>query len=264
WIWKSKRFDLVYPWSLVAGGILLSRSRVVSGVFFHEYHYDWLWTPIRLVLVLIVAVSIASGRFRWRPLAASICWSAVMLYLAGGVYLAAICVTRTWSGVEEVRNYTRYRSQRLAAVGVKPLVAGATVAGDVWFCELAAVAEGQWVLSGEAVPRSMAVDNDQWESRAALNAYLVGTDRVEFEKAARIAAGLWFWESPEREAEAIAAFMRKYDEVVQAPDRFIARFGVRYVALAADRAQMAYLREGWTMLQRGPYWQIWEREKSDP
>jgi len=264
WIWKSKRFDLVYLWSLVAGGILLSRGRVLSGVFFHEYHYDWLWTPIRLALVLIVAVSIVRARFRWRPLAAAICWSVVMLYFAGGVYLAAICVTRTWSGVEEVQNYTRYKAQRLAAAGVKPLVAGATVAGDDWFCELAAVAEGQWVLGGEAVPRSMAVDNDQWESRAALNAYLVGTDRVEFEKAARIAAGLWFWESPEREAEAIAAFMRKYDEVVQAPDRFIARFGVRYVALAADRAQMAYLREGWTMLQRGPYWQIWEREKSDP
>src|SRR5271167_4209005 len=48
WIWKSRSFELVYPWSLVAGGILLSRSRAVSGIFFHEYHYDWLWTPIRL------------------------------------------------------------------------------------------------------------------------------------------------------------------------------------------------------------------------
>ena len=263
WIWKSKRFDLVYLWSLVVGGILLSRSRVVSGVFFHEYHYDWLWTPIRLALVLIVAVSIAEARFRWRPVAAAICWAAVMLYFAGGVYLSAICVTRTWSGVEEVQNYTRYKSQRLA-VEVKPLVAGATVAGDEGFCELAAVAEGQWVLGGEAVPRSMAVDNDEWESREALNAYLVGTDRVEFEKAARIAAEDWFWESPEREGEVVAAFMHKYDEVVQAPDRFIARFGVRYVALAADEAQMAHLREGWTMLQRGPYWQIWERDKPDP
>ena len=42
----------------------------------------------------------------------------------------------------------------------------------------------------------MAVDNEEWESRAALNAYLQGTDRAEFEKTARIAVGLWFWESP--------------------------------------------------------------------
>jgi hypothetical protein len=105
------------------------------------------------------------------------------------------------------------------------------------------------------------VDNDQWESRTALNAYLTGTDRGEFETAARIAAGLWFWESPEREPEVVEAFVRKYDEVIQNPDRFIAEFDVRYVALAADKPQRAYLREGWTMLQRGPYWQIWEREK---
>jgi hypothetical protein len=166
-----------------------------------------------------------------------------------------------WS--DQLRNYTRYKSQRLAAA-VKPLLPGATVAGDDEFCELAAVAEDQWVLSGEAVVRSMAVDNDQWELRTALNAYLEGTDRPEFEKASRFATGLWFWESPERQPEVNTALMRKYDEVVQDPDRFIAEFGVRYVALAADRAEVPYLRVGWAILQRGPYWQIWEREKSQP
>ena len=263
WIRKSKRFDLVYPWSLAVGGILLSRSRVVSGIFFHEYHYTWLSTPIWLALVLIVTVSIARTRFRWRPVAAPVCWTAVMLYFAGGIYLAVICVTRTWSGVQQVRNYTQYKLQRLAT-GVEPLVAGETIAGDDIFCELAAVAEYQWVLGGQAVPISMAVDNEQWESREALNAYLVGKDRGEFEKEVRIAGEFWLWENPTREREVIAAFMRKYDEVVRAPGRFIARFGVRYVALAADRAPVGYLREGWTMLQRGPYWQLWERTKSDP
>jgi hypothetical protein len=263
WIWKSKRRDLVYLWSLVAGGFLLSRSRVVTGIFFHEYHYDWLWLPMRLALVLIMAVSILTARRRWHPVAARVSWAALLLYFAGGVYLAAICVTRTWSGVDQLRNYTRYKSQRLAAA-VKPLLPGATVAGDDEFCELAAVAEDQWVLSGEAVVRSMAVDNDQWELRTALNAYLEGTDRPEFEKASRFATGLWFWESPELQPEVNTALMRKYDEVVQDPDRFIAEFGVRYVALAADRAEVPYLRVGWAILQRGPYWQIWEREKSQP
>ena len=181
----------------------------MSGIFFHEYHYDWLWAPIRMVLLLIVAVSILSTRFRLRPAAVSICWAALMLYFASGVYLASICVTRTWSGVDQLRNYTRYKAQRLDPA-VTPLVARATVAGDDAFCELAAVAEDQWVLSGEAVPRSFAVDNEQWESRAALNAYLVGIDRAKFEKAARVAADLWFWENPKREGEVTAAFMRKY------------------------------------------------------
>ena len=261
WIWKSKRFDLAYLWSLAAGGMLLSRSRAVSGIFFHEYHYDWLWTPIRLVLVLIVALAIVSGRCRWRPTAAAICWAGLTLYFAGGVYLAAICVTRTWSGIDQVRNYIQYKAQRLAGPA-KPLARRATIAGDDAFCELAAVAEDQWVLSGEAVPRSMAVDNDQWESRVALNAYLAGTGRAEFENAARIASALWFWESPEREEEVTAAFMRKYDEVLRDPDRHVAEFGVRYVALAADKAWKAHLRAGWTMFEQGPYWQIWERKQS--
>jgi hypothetical protein len=262
WIWKSKRRDLVYLWSLVVAGILLSRSRAVTGIFFHEYHYDWLWLPMRLVLLLIIVVSIFTARLRWRPVAAWVSWAALILYFAGGVYLAAICVTRTWSGVHQLRIYTRYKSQRLAA-SVKPLVPGGTVAGDDDFCELAAVAEDQWVLSGEAVARSMAVDNDQWELRTALNAYLEGTDRPEFEKAAQLAAG-WFWESSELQSEAKTALMRKYDEVVHDPGRFIAEFGVRYVALAADRAEVPNLRAGWTILQRGPYWQIWERVKSQP
>ena len=95
----------------------------------------------------------------------------------------------------------------------------------------------------------------------ALNAYLAGMDRAEFEKAARFDIELGFWERPERQPEVLSAFMAKYDEVIQNPGRFIARFG-GYVALPADQARKAYLREGWTMLQQGPYWQIWEREKS--
>jgi hypothetical protein len=261
WIWKSRRFDLLYAWSLVAGGILLSRSRVLSGICFHEYHYDWLWAPIRGALVLIVAMSLVNARFRWRPVTVAICWTLVMLYFAGGAYLAAICVTRTRLGVAQVQNYTRYKTQRMAAA-VTPLAPGAMIAGDDGFCELAAVAEDQWVLSGESVARSLVVDDDQWESRAALNAYLLGTGRVEFEKAARLDAGQWFWESPARQPQVLAAFMRKYDEVVRNPDRYIAQFGVRYVAVPADKAERAYLREGWTMLQQGRYWQIWERQKS--
>ncbi len=230
-------------------------------MFFHEYHYDWLWMPVRLTLVLIAVVSILSARLQWRPFATRICWAVLMLYFAGGVYLSAICVTRTQSGVNQLRNYMRYKSQRLAA-GVKPLVPGSMVAGGDEFCELSAVAENQRVLSGVAVPTSMAADNDQWELRAALNAYLEGTDRAEFERTARIATGLSFWESPEFQPKVNAAFMRKYDEISRDPARFIAELGVRYVALPADSVQIVYLRTGWTMLQRGPYWQIWEREKS--
>jgi len=261
WIWGPKRLELAYIWSLVAGGILLSRSRVISGVFFHEYHYGWLWTPIWLVLILIVAVSIARMTLREWPAMTAICWAAAFVYFAAGLYLAAICVTRTAPGVAELNTYMRYKAQRLTAGPFSPLLADATIAGDDRFCELAAIAEYQMPLDGPAVPISMAVSDGEWESRTALNAYLEGTDRAEFEKSAGASAQLWFWESPGREREVIAALMRKFDEIVRRPEVIIAQFGVRYVALVADKPQMAYLRGGWTMLQRGPYWQIWERDK---
>jgi len=258
WIWKTKRSELIYLWSLVAAGAMLGRSRAVTGIFFHEYHYEWLSNPFRLVLVLIIVVGVITARARWhRPLAVWTFAAAIVLYCAGGVYLAALCVTRTWSGLYQLQNYTRYKTQRLGAV--KPLLPGATIAGSEEFCELAAVAEDQWVLGGVAVPRSVAVDNDQWELRTALNAYLEGKDRTEFAKAAQAAAGDWFWESPELQPKVSTSFMQKYDEVVRDPDRFLAQFGVRYVAIAAERAKTSYFRAGWTPLQRGPYWQIWEK-----
>ena len=55
--------------------------------------------------------------------------------------------------MEEVQNYTRYKAQRPAAGAVKPLVAGATIAGDDWFCQLAAVAENQRVYETGGRPQ---------------------------------------------------------------------------------------------------------------
>ena len=261
WIWKTRRFDLIYLWSLVAGGILLSRSRILTGIYFHEYHYDWQWAPLRMALVLIAAVSIAGSRWRVRRAWVALSWMLVMLYFAGGVYLSVVCVTRMWSGVEYVRNYLHYRAQRGAEPAGRIMAAGSTIAGDEGFCELAAVAENLRVLGGEAVPRSMMVDDAQWETRVALNAFLIGMDRAAFEREARSDAANWLWEDARRRAAAITGFMRIYDEISRDPDRFIQEFDVRYVAVAAEGPQISYLRAGWTPLEAGPYWRIWERPK---
>ncbi len=265
WIWKSKRSELIYLWSLVAGGILLGRSRAVTGIYFHEYHYDWQWPAFRVMLVLIAVLSILGARLRLRPLTAGLCWIVLLLYFAGGVYVAAICPDPK-SGpacAGQLQAFIHYRAQRLSA-GIKPLLPGSMLAGDDAFCDLAAVAEDQWVLNGEAVPITFATDNHQWELRAALNAYLEGTDRAEFQKAAQRAAVTSYWDNPQVQPEVIAAFMRDYDEISLDPDPFIDQFGVRYVALVAQGARSGNLRTGWTMLQPGPYWQVWKRTPSQP
>ncbi len=261
WIWKSRSSDLIYLWSMVTGGILLSRSRVATGLYLHAYHWDWLWEPFRVILVLLIGFAILRPLiFRWR-LATLLGSAFVSLFFLSGVYLSAISVTRTRGGSDRLENYERYQAQRLA-VGAKPLAPDSTIAGSGEFCDLAAVAESQRPLGGVSIPRSLVIDNEEWEARVALNAYLRGVTRAQFGRVAE-QEGIWFfWENAQLRSAAYAGFMRQYDEIRRDPPRAIARFKVRYVALPADRGAPAYLAVGWTMFQAGPYWQIWERSGS--
>lgn len=259
WIWKSGRFDLIYLWSLLAGGILLSRSQIVTGIFLHGYHWDWLWAPFRMILVLVIGFAILKPVLKTRPIVTVACATFVALFFLSGVYLATICVTRTPSGIALINNYQRYLAQRLRPNSVS-LVPGSTIAGSENFCMLAAIAERQWPLSGFTIPRSLMIDDDEWEARTALNSYLLGIKKTQFKQLTKHLSD-WFWEGQTLELATRAAFMRHYDEVARDPDRFIARFGVRYVVLPENGRRPAYLDTGWTLLQPGPYWQIWERKK---
>jgi hypothetical protein len=260
WIWTTGAPELTYLWSLAAAGILLGCSPLLTGAFLHAYHWTWLMLPIRMILALIMIATIAKERLPWLP---AFNWAAPVLltiYLAGGIYLTAITLARTADGVGKIENYSKYRSQRLVA-GVNPLAPNSVIAGDDRFSELAAIGENQRALSGVFLNASMSVDDATWRSRFSLNAFLNGTtDRLEFERAASIELETGLWNAPKITPELIAPFMRTYDDVVRDPDRFIRTFAVRYVALPVDRPQPLYLRSGWTLVQPGPYWQLWERK----
>jgi hypothetical protein len=260
WIWRSGRSDLIYLWSLLTAGVLLSRSRVVTGLYLHAYHWNWLWAPFRVILVLVVGFAILRTAIKPRPIVTALGSAFVVLFFLSGMYLATICVTRTQSGVALLRNYERYSAQRLHPNSA-PLMPESTIAGSEKFCALSAVAERQRPLSGYSIPRSLVIDDNAWETRVALNSYLLGTVRAQFENQAK-EKSKWLWRNPQLVREAYAALMLDYDEISQAPSRFVTRFGVRYVALPANRQRPAYLDSGWTMLQAGPYWQIWERKES--
>jgi hypothetical protein len=58
----------------------------------------------------------------------------------------------------------------------------------------------------------------------------------------------------------IAELMHQYDAVTQEPSQFIDRYRIRFVALPATQATPAYLATGWTLIQSGPSWRIWEKE----
>jgi hypothetical protein len=95
--------------------------------------------------------------------------------------------------------------------------------------------------------------------RSALDAYLLGMDREKFGQNAEYEVKTWLWESPVMQAQVYTNFMQKFDQVVRDPERYITASGVRYVALPSSQHPPDYLGTGWTVLQSGPYWQVWER-----
>lgn len=256
WIWKTRRVELIYLLSLLIAGILLGYSRLITGIFFHEYHYWLLWLPIRLILVLIAIASVAGPTIPRRSRAGLAFSAFAILYLIGAIYLNAIEVTRSDYSNQQLQDFVRFRTQRLVP-GVAPLVARSVVAGSEDFCRLAGIAENQRQLGGWPVSISVALDDTGWQSRFALNAFLMGVERADFVRATSAGVG-YFWFLKPIHPQLLEGFMRQFDEVTQNPDKSIRALEVRYVALPADLPPPAYVLSRFRLLQPGPYWQIWE------
>ncbi|HEY6298692.1 MAG TPA: hypothetical protein VIW95_03525 [Candidatus Binatus sp.] len=256
WIWRTRRVELIYLLSLMIAGILLSDSRLIAGISFHEYHFEWLWWPVRLVLILIVIATVAEPWIPRRPKYVIALSTFVLLYLLGAIYLNAIEVTRTRFGNQQLDDFVRYRTQRMAP-GVAPLIPRSIVAGSEHFCELAGVAENQRMLSGWIVPTSTTLDNSSWETRTALNAFLSGDTRADFVRdTAENVGDYWFLEPIQPKLR--EGFIREFDDVTRDPDKAIRVLEVRYVALPTDKSPTPYITSRFRLLQPGLYWQIWQ------
>jgi len=90
WIRKTRRFELIYLLSLLIAGILLTYSRLITGLFFHEYHFDWLSWPIWLVLVLITIATVAEPWIPRRPKYGLAFAALVIFYFISAIYLNVI------------------------------------------------------------------------------------------------------------------------------------------------------------------------------
>jgi len=54
--------------------------------------------------------------------------------------------------------------------------------------------------------------------------------------------------------------MREFARVKGDPQPEIKLFRVRYVALQTTRLVPDYLKRGWSLIEAGPYWQIWSKD----
>jgi hypothetical protein len=256
WIRKNRRFELLYLASLAIAGILLGYSGRITGLFYHEYHFQWLWWPLRLILVLIVIATIAQPCIARWPRVRLVFPLFAILYLISGMYLLAIDVTRSRFGVQQREDFVKYSAQRMVP-GVAPLIPRSVVAGSESFAQIAGVAENQRMLSGWAIAASPALDNSGWESRVALNAVLMGDQRADFEQViAEVVYEFWFLDPIQPQLR--AGFMRQFDEMTRDPAEAIRALDVRYVALPAGEPPPPYVTSRFHMIQPGPSWQIWQ------
>jgi hypothetical protein len=157
-------------------------------------------------------------------------------------------------------SYTRYIGQRERLAHAR-LLSNAIIAGDSDFCDLATIGENQHSLADGG---SAMLSDEQVERRLALNARLEGLGRPEFAAWAR--ASLKFYLpaifNPSKGRAWVDGLLYWYDLADSQMNRLIDDYGVRYVAIPVDRTDPGYLREGWRLIDAGPYWRIWERQTS--
>jgi hypothetical protein len=259
WIWKRRRTDLIYPWSIGAAGLLLKYNSLITGEQLAPYHWGYAYGPaVSFVVLAVAATELETLR---TPKAALIFGTLFCADLALSMYLR---VSYTYySGLaNQVRsNYARYIAQQEGPSRVA-LVGNSVVAGDDGFCGLAAIGDNQHPLAAFSW-NSVSLSDDEVEERIAFNARLEGVGRGEFFERANALLQLYppALFNPAKGRELINGLLRYYDSVAEETNRLAGEYAVRYVAIPIDRTDPKYLENGWRRLASGPYWRIWERER---
>ncbi len=261
WVVRWRR-DLSYVAILGAVGLCLANHHVVTGLEIENFHWIYVWgSMISLLTVLLVAGALCGRVGRSRGIIGVLLgfWA---VHLALGVWLRGVEATRSRECIELAADYARYRADRRAA-GSEALLPNAVIAGDVRFVEFATILERQTELVGYATVLSPYIDNDSWNDRIALNAYLLGQGRPEFEAIQRHDLetthwGPWARDSSARQ-ELFAKRLESFDRVEKDGTVPVERFGVRYIALPSGQELPDALRPSWKKARDGTTWDLWEK-----
>ena len=169
---------------------------------------------------------------------------------------------RTTEVVEILGVYREYRAQRLNDPAAPRLVPGAVIAADELTADWAAILERARPLANYWIMLSPSVDNDEWDLRIALKAYLMGRDRLAFlrEQEAALSApgfqGPWGRDRAEF-THRLESRRSWYDRIAVEPEVYLAQAHLRYVWLPPGQRPPGD-ESRWTERQDGTFWAIWE------
>lgn len=260
WVF-TRRKDLIHLWATGVSALALYNSQALTRITVENYHWMYVWGPFLSFLLLLMAVLtlVEEGRGKWAGLALRGLAAIAVLDAAAGLGLRAFEASRSGPTNDRMIHYRRYREQRLAADAAR-FAPNATVAGDESFVDFAAILENQRPLDNYWVFLSPYCDDPEWDRRRALNLYLSGATPGDSVESLRKRLRGWNWSDDEaNEEERVSRRLAGFYGVERDLDALLDRYAVRYVAFEAGRRPPDYLKAGWTRLQEGPYWQVWER-----
>ena len=139
---------------------------------------------------------------------------------------------------------------------------GGIISGDPEFVETAIAFENVRPLNAYAAMYSPAIDNSELDRRIALDSYLVGTTREQFEseQLRSLTDGRWgpWARSTVIRDERYRSRINAFRSIEQDPVGAIRQFSVSYVALAQGQHLPDGASGSFRVLQKGPNWTIWE------
>ncbi|MFZ0039642.1 MAG: hypothetical protein WAK91_19610, partial [Candidatus Acidiferrales bacterium] len=229
-----------------------------------NYHWAYLFCACMILLLALLAIDTIKRLGAQGLVVGRILVVAVILNAAAGVYLRGLETVRTKDSQRYSLAYQAYTRQH-AAPDYRPLAAGAVTAGAEEFVQLAIIVDHTTPLAAPwPVILSPSVSNLDFDRRTALNAYLSGTSRDQFE-----AAEIWGLEHLQhgvelRDRAQVASRLAFFDQIASDPSAAIQRYQVKYVALPTELPRPAVLGSDWILLQPGPTWAVWEHNPPNP
>jgi hypothetical protein len=259
WVWNRRR-DLIYVWTLALSALLLSNHQILTGMQMSNFHWTYVWGPCLSFLFFLAAGDLLVDYIRPRRLVPLLVTVFLIMHLTAGLWLRAIEAKQTRQSAELTRGYGQYRGQLRSAQLL--LAPNAVIAGDHQFVDLAAILNNLRPLDHYAVVVSPSVSSSEWDTRIALNSFLLGLDRQTFAGRQRADLDIWEWgleaRDPAHREERLSGRIRIYDQIAADPFPSLRRFQVKYVALRKENGVASnYIRSNWLRIQDGPYWELW-------
>jgi hypothetical protein len=255
--------QLLYLWCLCAAGFIMIHQQLITGLQIQNSHWANIFCSCILLLLTVLVIDVVQRTGECGRVAGTILVAAVVLNAAAGLYLRGLEAVRTRDSRHYSLAYEDFEKQQ-AQRGAPPLMAGATTAGDEDFVEFAIIMEHVTPLAAVyPVIWSPAVSDLDFDRRIALNAYLSGMSRDEFEAKERfdldhLQNGPEMRDAAKRAAR-LASRLSFFDQIAADPGAAIERYHVGYVALPAGSPRPSTLGSDWSLLQDGPAWEVWVR-----